>query len=86
MRIVHRIFFVFKKINGYYWYTIKKELVLLRAYDKFWKEYYTTMEPMKVEKNTVFVLEDTCWRSDDSRSFEVLKMQNVEVKILGFKK
>lgn len=58
-----------------------------RADDEFWKEYFaTTMEPVKVEENTVFVLGDNWWRSSDSRYFGVLSMDNVEGKVLGYKK
>jgi signal peptidase I len=58
-----------------------------RADDEFWKEYFaTTMEPVKVEENTVFVLGDNWWRSSDSRYFGVLSMDSVEGKVLGYYK
>jgi signal peptidase I len=58
-----------------------------RADDEFWKEYFsTTMEPVKVEKNTVFVLGDNWWRSSDSRDFGVLPLENIEGKVLGYEK
>lgn len=58
-----------------------------RGDDKSWKEYFAaTMEPVKVEKNTVFVLGDNWWRSVDSRYFGPLPMENVEGKVLGYKK
>ncbi|MCH1627874.1 signal peptidase I [Fredinandcohnia quinoae] len=58
-----------------------------RGEEESWKEYFaTTMEPIKVEKNTVFVLGDNWWRSADSRYFGVLPMENVEGKVLGYKK
>jgi signal peptidase I len=58
-----------------------------RAYDKSWQEYFaTTMEPVKVTENTVFVLVDHWWRGTDSREFGILSMDNVEGKVLGYKK
>ncbi len=58
-----------------------------RGDDESWKEYFaTTMEPVKVEENTVFVLGDNWWRSTDSKNFGVLPLDNVEGKVLGYKK
>ncbi len=58
-----------------------------RASDEHWKEYFaTSMDPVKVEENTVFVLGDNWWRSADSRYFGILPMENVEGKVLGYKK
>lgn len=58
-----------------------------RGDDEYWKEYFaTTMEPVKVEENTVFVLGDNWWRSSDSRYFGVLPMENVEGKVMGYYK
>ncbi|KAA0965056.1 signal peptidase I [Sporosarcina sp. ANT_H38] len=58
-----------------------------RSDDESWKEYFaTTMEPVKVEANTVFVLGDNWWRSTDSKDFGVLPMDNVEGKVLGYVK
>lgn len=44
------------------------------------------MKPVKVEENTVFVLGDNWWRSVDSKEFGVLPMEEVEGKVLGYKK
>lgn len=58
-----------------------------RGDEESWKEYFaTTMEPVKVEENTLFVLGDNWWRSVDSKDFGVLPMDNVEGKVLGYKK
>ena len=51
------------------------------------EEYFaTTMEPVKVEGNTIFVLGDNWWRSTDSKDYGVLPLDNVEGKVLGYKK
>lgn len=58
-----------------------------RGDEESWKEYFaTTMEPVKVEENTVFVLGDNWWRSTDSKDFGILPMDAVEGKVLGYKK
>lgn len=58
-----------------------------RGEEESWKEYFaTTMELVKVEENTVFVLGDNWWRSTDSKDFGVLPLDNVEGKVLGYKK
>lgn len=58
-----------------------------RGDEESWKEYFaTTMKPVKIEENTVFVLGDNWWRSADSRNFGVLPMEYVEGKVLGYKK
>ncbi|MFB1081421.1 signal peptidase I [Jeotgalibacillus sp. JSM ZJ347] len=58
-----------------------------RGDEDSWKEYFSTnMEPVEVEKNTVFVLGDNWWRSTDSKDFGVLPLENVEGKVLGYEK
>ncbi|MGE7919373.1 signal peptidase I [Viridibacillus sp. NPDC093762] len=58
-----------------------------RGDEESWKEYFaTTMKPVKVEENTLFVLGDNWWRSVDSKDFGVLPMEKVEGKVLGYKK
>lgn len=58
-----------------------------RAPDEYWKEYFaTSMNPVKVEENTIFVLVDNWWRGVDSRDFGVLTIDNIEGKVLGYKK
>lgn len=58
-----------------------------RSDDESWKEYFaTTLELVKVEANTVFVLGDNWWRSTDSKDFGVLPIENVKGKVLGYKK
>lgn len=58
-----------------------------RVNDEGHREYFATnMEPVKVEDNTVFVLSDNGARGVDSRYFGVLPMDNVEGKVLGYKK
>lgn len=58
-----------------------------RGDDESWEEYFAiTIKPVKVEENTVFVLGDNWWRSTDSKDFGVLPLDNVEGKVLGYKK
>lgn len=58
-----------------------------RGNEESWKEYFTTtMKPLKVAENTVFVLGDNWWRSVDSRNFGTLPLNHVEGKVLGYKK
>ncbi|WP_438314573.1 signal peptidase I [Sporosarcina sp. FA9] len=58
-----------------------------RGDDEATKKYFaTTMEPVKVEENTIFVLSDNGARGVDSRDFGVLPMNSVEGKILGYLK
>lgn len=65
----------------------KESDLATRSDDEYWKEYFaTTMEPVKVEANTVFVLGDNWWRSTDSKDFGVLPIENVKGKVLGYKK
>ena len=50
------------------------------------KYFNTSMEPMKVEENTVFVLVDMWWRGTDSKDFGLLPVENIQGKVLGYKK
>lgn len=51
------------------------------------KDYFsTTMKPVKVIEDTVFVLVDQWWRGTDSREFGVLPLDSVEGKVLGYVK
>ena len=55
--------------------------------EEFWKAYFTTtVAPVKVEENTVFVLGDNWWRSIDSKDYGGLPLSNVEGKVLGYEK
>lgn len=51
------------------------------------KEYFaTTMGPVKVIEDTVFVLVDQWWRGTDSREFGLLPLDSVEGQVLGYLK
>ncbi|MFC3212425.1 signal peptidase I [Planomicrobium okeanokoites] len=51
------------------------------------KEYFaTSMEPVKVSNEAVFVLVDQWWRGTDSRDFGELPLEAVEGKVLGYAK
>lgn len=50
------------------------------------KYFNTSMDSIKVEKNTVFVLVDMWWRGTDSKDFGVLPVENIQGKVLGYKK
>ncbi|PUB08289.1 signal peptidase I [Paenisporosarcina sp. OV554] len=51
------------------------------------REYFaTTMDPVKVVNNTVFVLVDNGGRGVDSRDFGLLPMESIKGKVLGYKK
>ena len=51
------------------------------------KEYFaTSMEPVKVSNEAVFVLVDQWWRGTDSRDFGELSLEAVEGKVLGYAK
>lgn len=51
------------------------------------KEYFaTSMEPVKVSDEAVFVLVDQWWRGTDSRDFGELPLEAVEGKVLGYAK
>lgn len=58
-----------------------------RVNDEQWREYFsTTMEPIQVEEDTVFVLIDKWWRGFDSKDFGLLKVERIQGKILGYEK
>lgn len=51
------------------------------------KEYFaTSMEPVKVSNEAVFVLVDQWWRGTDSRDFGELPLEAIEGKVLGYAK
>lgn len=51
------------------------------------KEYFaTSMEPVKVSNEAVFVLVDQWWRGTDSRDFGELPLETIEGKVLGYAK
>ena len=51
------------------------------------KEYFaTSMEPVKVSEEAVFVLVDQWWRGTDSRDFGELPLGAIEGQILGYAK
>jgi len=55
--------------------------------DKGWREYFSTdMKSQKIPANAVFVLGDNWWRSFDSRDFGAVPIENLEGKVLGYKK
>lgn len=49
------------------------------------KHFNTSMEPIEVEENTVFVLVDMWWRGTDSKDFGLLPTENIQGKVLGYK-
>ncbi len=58
-----------------------------RVNDENHREYFaTSMEPVKVEDNTVFVLSDNGARGVDSRYFGLLPMESIKGQVLGYKK
>ncbi|WP_191699156.1 signal peptidase I [Solibacillus faecavium] len=64
------------------------ETVDLKNINKEEMEHYfnTSMEPIKVKENTVFVLVDMWWRGTDSKDFGLLPEENIQGKVLGYKK
>lgn len=51
------------------------------------EEYFnTSMDPVLVEENTVFVLVDMWWRGKDSRDFGLITADQIQGKILGYEK
>ncbi|WP_052131395.1 signal peptidase I [Planococcus sp. CAU13] len=51
------------------------------------KEYFaTSMEPVKVSDEAIFVLVDQWWRGTDSRDFGEISLEAVEGKVLGYAK
>lgn len=49
------------------------------------KEYFnTTMAPVFVEKNTVFLLVDTWWRGFDSKEFGTIPFEQLRGKVVGY--
>lgn len=49
------------------------------------KHFNTSMAPIQVEENTVFVLVDMWWRGTDSNDFGLLPVENIQGKVLGYK-
>ena len=64
------------------------ETINLKNINKEEMENYfnTSMEPIKVEDNAVFVLVDMWWRGTDSKDFGLLPEENIQGKVLGYKK
>lgn len=60
------------------------ETVNLKNVNKEEMENYfnTSMEPIKVEENTVFVLVDMWWRGTDSKDFGLLPEENIICNLL----
>ncbi|WP_223638840.1 signal peptidase I [Planococcus sp. 4-30] len=51
------------------------------------EEYFnTSMEPVKVSSEAVFVLVDQWWRGTDSKDFGELSLEAIEGKVLGYSK
>ncbi|MHA6252772.1 signal peptidase I [Oceanobacillus sp. CAU 1775] len=46
----------------------------------------TSMEPIKVEENTYFVLVDMWWRGTDSRDIGLISFNQIEGMIIGYEK
>lgn len=56
------------------------------ANEKYLNDYFaTSMQPVKVTENTIFVLVDQWWRGTDSKDFGLLPMASVVGKVLGYK-
>lgn len=51
------------------------------------KQYFaTSMDPVKVEENSIFVLVDNWSRGVDSKDFGVISFRSIKGKVLGYKK
>ncbi|QHJ69953.1 signal peptidase I [Planococcus halotolerans] len=64
----------------------EKELVDWVNMDAKKEDFATSMEPVKVSDEAVFVLVDQWWRGTDSRAFGELSLEAVEGKVLGYAK
>jgi len=64
----------------------KKELITWVNMDAKEEYFNTSMEPVKVSNEAVFVLVDQWWRGTDSKDFGELSLQAIEGKVLGYAK
>ena len=64
----------------------KRELITWVNMDGKEEYFATSMEPVKVSNEAVFVLVDQWWRGTDSRDFGELPLGDVEGKVLGYVK
>lgn len=64
----------------------EKERITWVNMDAKEENFNTTMEPVKVSNEAVFVLVDQWWRGIDSREFGELPLKDVEGKVLGYAK
>lgn len=64
----------------------EKERITWVNMDAKEENFNTTMEPVKVSNEAVFVLVDQWWRGIDSREFGELPLKDIEGKVLGYAK
>jgi len=64
----------------------KKELIPWVNMDAKEEYFATSMDPVKVSNEAVFVLVDLWWRGTDSKDFGELPLETVEGKVLGYAK
>lgn len=64
-----------------YFERVEAENVNIEEMEKFFN---TSMEPITVGENTVFVLVDTWWRGRDSREYGAIPMEELKGKVLGY--
>ncbi|MDN7240648.1 signal peptidase I [Planococcus sp. N028] len=64
----------------------KKELITWVNMDAKEEYFATSIEPVKVTTEAVFVLVDQWWRGTDSRDFGELPLERVEGKVIGYVK
>lgn len=64
----------------------KKELIGWVDLDAKKEDFATSMDPVKVSDEAIFVLVDLWWRGIDSRDFGELSLEAVEGKVLGYVK
>lgn len=92
-----QVFIDEKKLNTFYSKALRNGLdediyfegltSINKTKEKAWRKYYSTsMEPVKVEEDTIFVLVDNWWRGHDSKNFGLLEIDRIEGEILGYQK
>ncbi|AIY05411.1 hypothetical protein Plano_1446 [Planococcus sp. PAMC 21323] len=64
----------------------EKERITWVNMDAKEENFNTTMEPVKISNEAVFVLVDQWWRGIDSREFGELPIKDIEGKVLGYAK